>query len=72
MLLIFLGNSACANVYLSRTKGNNSGWIVICFGWAFAVDVPAYIFEHPSIQINFIITFVHNINKWDKQYLPIN
>jgi len=48
MLLIFIGDSTCANVYLSRTKGNNSGWIVICFGWTFAVDIPAYIFGTAS------------------------
>jgi len=48
MLLIILGDGACANVYLSKTKGNNSGWIVICFGWAFAVGIPAYIFGTAS------------------------
>jgi hypothetical protein len=26
-----------ANVVLTGTKGNNSGWIVITTGWAFAV-----------------------------------
>jgi len=43
MLLILLGDGVVANVVLSKTKGNNSGWIVICFGWAFAVGIPAYI-----------------------------
>ena len=43
MLLILLGDGVVANVCLSKTKGNNSGWIVICFGWAFAVGIPAYI-----------------------------
>jgi glycerol uptake facilitator protein len=37
MLLILLGDGVVANVLLSRTKGNNSGWIVITFGWAMAV-----------------------------------
>ncbi|MGH2646685.1 MAG: MIP/aquaporin family protein, partial [Ginsengibacter sp.] len=31
-----------ANVLLNKTKGNNSGWIVIAFGWAIAVFVGVY------------------------------
>jgi len=37
MLIIVLGNGVVANVVLKGTKGNNSGWIVITAGWAFAV-----------------------------------
>lgn len=36
-LLIFLGQSVVSNVVLEKTKGQNSGWIVISFGWAMAV-----------------------------------
>jgi len=36
-LLIILGNGVVANVSLQRTYGNQSGWIVITFGWAIAV-----------------------------------
>ena len=35
MLLVLLGNGVVANVVLNGTKGNNSGWIVIAFGWGF-------------------------------------
>jgi glycerol uptake facilitator protein len=42
MLLIILGNGVVANVVLSGTKGQNSGWIVITTGWAFAVTVAVY------------------------------
>lgn len=31
MILILLGNGVVANVVLEKTKGNNSGWIVITF-----------------------------------------
>jgi glycerol uptake facilitator protein len=31
-----------ANVVLNKTKGNNSGWIVIAFGWAMAVFIGVY------------------------------
>ena len=37
MILILLGDGVVANVLLSKTKGNNSGLIVITFGWALAV-----------------------------------
>lgn len=36
-LLIIMGNGVVANVVLNKTKGQNSGWIVITFGWAMAV-----------------------------------
>lgn len=39
MLMILLGNGVVANVVLKDTKGNNSGWIVITAGWAFAVFI---------------------------------
>ncbi|MBI2730980.1 MAG: aquaporin family protein [Sphingobacteriales bacterium] len=41
-LLIILGDGVVANVVLNKTKGNNSGWIVITFGWAIAVFVGVY------------------------------
>ncbi|MBK7433443.1 MAG: aquaporin family protein [Chitinophagaceae bacterium] len=41
--LILLGNGVVANVVLSNTKGQNSGWIVITFGWAIAVFAGVYI-----------------------------
>jgi len=36
MILCF-GSGVVANVCLSKTKGNNGGWIVITFGWAIGV-----------------------------------
>src|SRR5438093_3561017 len=41
-LLIIFGNGVVANVVLARTKGHNSGWIVISAGWAFAVFVGVF------------------------------
>jgi hypothetical protein len=32
-LLVLLGDGVVANVVLNRTKGQNSGWIVITVGW---------------------------------------
>ena len=42
MLLVLLGDGVVANVLLGKTKGNNSGWIVITTAWAMAVFVGAY------------------------------
>ena len=41
-ILIMLGDGVVANVVLQRTKGNNSGWIVITAGWACAVTIAVY------------------------------
>jgi glycerol uptake facilitator protein len=42
MLLIVLGDGVVANVLLNKSKGQNSGWIVIATGWAMAVCVGVY------------------------------
>ena len=41
-LLIIFGNGVVANVVLARTKGNNSGWIIITAGWGMAVFVGVF------------------------------
>ena len=41
-MLIILGNGVVANVLLNKSKGQNSGWIVIVFGWSMAVFVGVY------------------------------
>jgi glycerol uptake facilitator protein len=42
MLLILLGDGVVAAVLLAKSKAENSGWIVITFGWGFGVMVGAY------------------------------
>jgi len=42
-ILVLLGDGVCANVALSKTNGNDSGWIVITFGWAIAVFTGVFI-----------------------------
>jgi glycerol uptake facilitator protein len=41
-ILITLGDGVVANVVLNKTKGQNSGWIVIATGWAMAVTIAVY------------------------------
>lgn len=43
MMLVLLGDGVVANVVLKRTKGHDSGWIVITAGWAFAVTIGVYL-----------------------------
>lgn len=43
LLLVLLGNGVVANVVLSKSKAENSGWMVITTGWAFAVVIPVFI-----------------------------
>src|SRR6202521_5036655 len=47
-ILIVLGDGVVANVVLHRTKGYNSGWIVITAGWACAVTIAVYSVNHIS------------------------
>jgi glycerol uptake facilitator protein len=42
MLLVVFGDGVVANVVLSRSKGQNSGWIVIAAGWAAGVTIAVY------------------------------
>ncbi|MBM4424886.1 MAG: aquaporin family protein [Chloroflexi bacterium] len=42
MFLILLGDGVVANVLLSKSKGQNSGWIVITTAWAMAVFVGVF------------------------------
>ncbi|GFP24939.1 MAG: Glycerol uptake facilitator protein [Firmicutes bacterium] len=42
MLLILFGDAIVANVLLNKSKGQNSGWIVITTGWGLAVAMAVY------------------------------
>jgi len=64
MILVLLGNGVVANVLLSESKANGSGWMVISSGWAFAVLVgvfvslafgaPAHI--NPAVTLGFAVS----------------
>ncbi len=62
MILIILGDGVVAGVVLAKSKAENAGWIVITFGWGFAVMVAAYVVGHisgaylnPALTIGFAI-----------------
>jgi len=57
-LLLLLGSGVVANVVLEKTKGQNSGWIVITIGWSMAVFVGVYtVGKYSGAHINPAVTF---------------
>lgn len=44
MIIVLFGDAVVANVVLNKTKGQNSGWIVITTAWAIGVALAVYIF----------------------------
>ena len=56
-ILILLGNGVVANVVLDKTKGAQSGWIVITFGWSMAVFVAVLVAQdYSGAHINPAVT----------------
>jgi glycerol uptake facilitator protein len=43
MFLVLLGDGVVAAVVLSKSKAENSGWMVITTGWAMAVAIAVYV-----------------------------
>jgi glycerol uptake facilitator protein len=59
MVMILLGDGVVANVLLKKSKGENSGWIVITTGWGMAVVAgifTAVAFGSPGANLNPAIT----------------
>ena len=59
LVLILLGDGVVANVLLKKSKGENSGWIVITTGWGLAVVAgifTAVAFGSPGANINPAVT----------------
>jgi glycerol uptake facilitator protein len=57
MILIILGDGVVAGVLLRNSKAENSGWIVITFGWGMAVAIAIYcVFQFSGAHINPAVT----------------
>jgi glycerol uptake facilitator protein len=56
-MLILLGAGVVANVLLARTKGFNGGWLLINFGWGFAVMAGVFVAFKSGGHINPAVTF---------------
>jgi glycerol uptake facilitator protein len=76
MTLILLGDGVVACVLLNKSKGQNSGWIVITTGWAFAVMVGVFVagaFGSPDGHINPAVTLWAVLSSGDTSkliYIP--
>lgn len=55
--LILFGGGVCANVNLKDTLGHASGWIVISFGWGFAVFAGVVVAFKSGAHLNPAVTF---------------
>lgn len=63
MVLLVFGAGVVANVVLKGTKGNNSGWIVITFGWGLGVAIAVYTINYiTGAHINPAVTFALMVN----------
>jgi glycerol uptake facilitator protein len=71
-VLILLGDGVVANVVLNKTYGNNSGLIVIAFGWAIAVFAGVFISAGSSgAHLNPAITIgLAALGKFDWALVP--
>lgn len=68
LMLILLGDGVVAGVLLKRSKAENSGWMVITAGWAFAVlcgIFTAILFGSTDAHINPAITLAFAISNHD-------
>ena len=73
MVLILLGNGVVANVVLKKTKGENSGWMVITAGWGFAVMIgifTANAFGSAAAHLNPAVTIAFAVLRNDYASVP--
>lgn len=71
-MVLALGNGVVANVVLNKTKGHNSGWLVIVFGWAIAVFVGVFVSaKYSGAHLNPAVTIaLLYLNKISWQVVP--
>jgi len=55
-LLILLGDGVVAAVLLNKSKAQNSGWIVITFGWAIGVMIGVFAATKSGAHLNPAVT----------------
>ncbi|GGF71078.1 major intrinsic protein [Azorhizobium oxalatiphilum] len=74
LVLILLGNGVVAGVLLAKSKAQNSGWIVITAGWAFAVMAGVFVSTatgSPDAHLNPAVTLGAAVVTGDWSKLPV-
>jgi glycerol uptake facilitator protein len=69
-MLVLLGTGVVANVVLPKNKGFDSGWIVITFGWGFAVMAGVYTAFKSGAHLNPAVTLGLLIKQHGKNFVP--
>jgi glycerol uptake facilitator protein len=73
LVLIILGCGVCAGVSLKNSKAENSGWIVVTAGWAFAVMAGVFVataFGSAQGDINPAVTVAKAFQSGDWSWAP--
>ncbi|MFT4031169.1 MAG: MIP/aquaporin family protein [Siphonobacter sp.] len=68
LVLILLGDGVVANVCLTHSKGEKSGWIVITAGWGFAVMIGIFVakaFGSSDAHLNPAVTLAFAVSSGD-------
>jgi glycerol uptake facilitator protein len=55
-MLLLLGGGVVANVLLARSKGKDGGWLLINFGWGFAVFAGVFLAYKSGAHLNPAVT----------------
>ncbi|GGG31934.1 glycerol uptake facilitator protein [Lactobacillus apis] len=65
-MLVLLGDGVCAGTNLNKSKSKGAGWIVIAFGWGFAVAFSVYsarwlCLGHYNPAVTFSMAIAHKL-----------
>ncbi|WP_147803848.1 MIP/aquaporin family protein [Alkalicoccus halolimnae] len=72
MILIIFGGGVVANVNLEKSKAQGGGWIVVAFGWGFAVAMAVYaVGQYSGAHINPAVTLgFASVGEFDWALVP--
>lgn len=72
MILIIFGGGVVANVNLEKSKAQGGGWIVVAFGWGFAVAMAVYaVGQYSDAHINPAVTLgFASVGEFDWALVP--